>query len=118
MRQIAMSMAFLAVAGTSAWAQDPPAPDEEDDGLTPAQAMELLNEAKELMGKAEELLGDSSRGKALETEKDLIEKLNKLDPALAQKAILEKIGKLVEKAEKRESDVIGKLDEIIRKAKS
>lgn len=114
MRQIAMSMAFLAVAGLPAWAQE----EDEDDELTPAQAMEMLNEAKDLMGKAEELLNDSSRGKALETEKELIEKLNKLDPTLAQKAILEKIGKLVEKAEKREKDVVDKLDEIIKKAKT
>jgi len=121
-----LSAAFLLALATSpAWGQDekeaPKGPDSEDDELTPAHAMELLKEAHELMGKAEELLNDSSRGKALETEKDLLAKLEKEfkdDPSALQKQILEKIRKMVEKAEKREKDVVDRLAEIIRKAKS
>ncbi len=125
MKKIALwSAAFLFVSTLSALAQDaPPKPGEEpeDDELTPAQAMEMLKEAHEMMGKAEELLADSSRGKALETEKELLEKLQKEfkdDPALLQKQILEKIGKMVGRAEKRQKDVVDKLAEIIKKAKT
>jgi hypothetical protein len=73
------------------------------------------------MGKAEELLNDSSRGKALETEKQLMERLErelKDEPGALQKRILEKVGKLVEKAEKKEKDAADKLAEIIKKAKT
>ena len=122
------SVAFLFAFGASfAAAQEggkeaPPGAEEpEDDELTPAQAMELLNEAHGMMVKAEELLNDSGRGKALETEKKLIEKLErelKDDPSVLQKGILAKVGKLVEKAEKKEKDAADKLAEIIKKAKT
>ena len=109
-----LSLAFAALLASTAWAQDPPIPGEsEDDELTPAQAMELLGDAKEMMGKAEELLNDSSRGKALETEKELLAKIGKEfkdDPSALQKQILEKIGKLIEKTEKRQKDAIDKLN--------
>ena len=95
--------------------------EEEEDELTPAQAMELLEDAHRMMGKAEELLNDSSRGKAIETEKALMERLQrelKDEPGALQKRILEKVGKLVEKAEKKEKDAAEKLNEIIKKAKT
>jgi hypothetical protein len=68
----------------------------QEDELTPAQTLELLQEAHRLMGKAEELLNDSSRGRRL----------------------LETIEKLVGKAEKSEKDAADKLGEILRKARS
>jgi len=93
----AFALAFLFAAPSSfAIAQD------EEDKLTPAQMMDLLEDAHRLMGKAEALLNDSSRGGA--------ESL--------QQGILERIGKLVEKAEKKEKDAADKLGEIIKKAKS
>ena len=103
---------MLILGGSIAQAQEP-----DDDELTPEGAMELLKSAHELMEKAEELLNDSSRGKALETEKDLLAKLEKLEPALAQKHILEKVGKMIEKAHKREKDAIDKINELIKKAR-
>jgi len=98
-----------------------PAPQDDDDQMTPEQAMEMLQEVRGLMGKAEELLNDSSRGKALETEEELIEKLKREfndEPAAMQKQILEKIQKLTERAAKREKSVIDKLAEVIKKVKS
>src|SRR5688572_26581970 len=120
-----VAVAFLfAAAVPFAYAQEgeqePPEAPEEDE-LTPAQAMELLADAHRMMGKSEELLNDSSRGKALETEKALMERLErelKDEPGEMQKRILEKVGKLVEKAEKKEKDAVDKLAEIIKKAKT
>jgi hypothetical protein len=123
-----VAVAFLfAIAVPFAYAQEgekeaPPGTEEpQEDELTPAQAMELLEDAHRMMGKAEELLNDSSRGKALETEKALLERLQrelKDEPGTLQKRILEKVGKLVEKAEKKEKDAIEKLNEIIKRAKT
>ena len=122
------SVAFLfAAAVPFSYAQEgekeaPPGAEEADeDELTPAQAMELLEDAHLMMEKAELLLNDSSRGKALETQKDLMERLQrelKDEPGALQKRILEKVGKLVEKAEKKEKDAVDKLGEIIKKAKT
>jgi hypothetical protein len=123
-----VAVAFLfAIAVPLAYAQEgekeapPGAEPQEEDELTPAQAMELLEDAHHMMGKAEELLNDSSRGKAIETEKALMERLErelKDEPGAMQKRILEKVGKLVEKAEKKEKDAADKLGEIIKKAKT
>jgi len=122
------AVAFLfAIAAPFALAQEgekeapPGAEAPEEDELTPAQAMELLEDAHRMMGKAEELLNDSSRGKALETEKALMERLQrelKDEPDAMQQRILAKVGKLVEKAEKKEKDAAEKLNEIIKKAKT
>ena len=123
-----VAVAFLfAIAAPYTYAQEgekeaPPGAEEgEEDELTPAQAMELLEDAHRMMGKAEELLNDSSRGKALETEKALMERLQrelKDEPDAMQQRILAKVGKLVEKAEKKEKDAAEKLNEIIKKAKT
>ena len=66
-----VAVAFLfAIAAPFAYAQEgekeaPPGAEEaEEDELTPAQAMELLEDAHRMMGKAEELLNDSSRAAA------------------------------------------------------
>ena len=98
MKTITMTAALAIALAGPAWAQETP----EDDELTPAAAMELLKEAHELMGKAEELLNDSSRGKALETEKDLLAKLEREFKDIPAGEIMKKIGRVVEKAEKRE----------------
>lgn len=98
-----------------------PQEEEDEEQLTPGGAMELLEEALGMMTKAEELLNDSSRGKALATQKDLEKRLKdelKDDPTFSQRRILDKIGKLVEKAEKKEKDAAEKLGEIIKKARS
>ena len=124
-----VAVAFLFAIAAPAYAQEPKEEKEappaqeapEEDELTPAQAMELLADAHRMMGKSEELLNDSSRGKAIETEKALMERLErelKDEPGALQKRILEKVGKLVEKAEKKEKDAIDKLAEIIKKAKT
>ena len=117
----------------SVWAQDPQDPKEDDrfrpgqerddDELTPEEAMRLMKEAQVLMMTAEELLHDSSRGKALETEAEIMKKLQELlkdekDPAALQKQILKKIGRLMKKVQQKQEGVLGKLTEIIRKARA
>lgn len=113
--------AALFAFATPAFAQEgEPAPGEEDE-LTPERAMELLNEALGLMHKSGELLNNASRGRALETEKEVLELLEKEfanEPEALQKRILEKIRKIMQRAEGRQKDAIERLNEIIRKAKS
>ncbi len=121
----------LGIAG-AVLAQDPPKSPEpregpegaEEEDLTPEKAMQLLKEARDLMGVSEELLLDSSRGKSLETEKAIVERLKKLleeeekgDPKAAQKKVLEKIQKLLQKTGKSQDETVKKINEIIRKAK-
>lgn len=124
-----MVAALILAVGVPAWAQGGDEPfrpgqeNEEDEDLTPEKAMELLKESQDLMLKAEEMLNDSSRGKALETEQKLLKKLEELlkdekDPSLARKKILEKIDKLMDKAQKRQQGAVDKLSEIIRKARA
>jgi hypothetical protein len=116
-RMVALSAAFLFALGTVAWAQD----EDDDDQLTPEQAMEMLKDIQGMMAKAEELLNDSSRGKALETEEELLKKLEKEfkdDPTAMQKQILEKVKKLNERTEKKQKDAVDKLAELIKKAKT
>lgn len=120
--------AIWAGAAVAAGAQDqpvPPAPPEQEaeEELTPEKAMKLLKEARDLMGTSEELLLDSSRGRALESEKATLERLEKLlraDPSAAgiQGKILEKIRKLLEGARQSQDGTVQKLREIIRKARA
>jgi hypothetical protein len=124
--------AFLFGLGL-AWAQEDPKDDDkykpdsgkEDDELTPEEAMRLLKEAHGLMLKSAELLNDSSRGKALETDAEIMKRLEELlkeeekkDPSILQKKILEKIQKMLGKTEKKQTETIEKLNEIIKRAKS
>ena len=119
----------------AAFAQDPPKPDdkfrpeapkkEEEEDLTPEQALQMLKEVNELQDLAAELLNASARGKALETEQALLSKMKgllkeeeKSDPQAAQKKILEKIERLMGKSEGSQKDAADKMGEIIRKAKS
>jgi ElaB/YqjD/DUF883 family membrane-anchored ribosome-binding protein len=120
MKRWALPTAFLFATGAMsvAWAQEE---EEDEDQLTPEQAMEMLKDIKGLMDKSEELLNDSSRGKALETEKELLDKLAKEfkdEPEALQKQILEKVKKLTQRSEKKQKDAIDKMQELIKKARS
>ncbi len=100
-----------------------PKKDEEED-LTPEKAMQMLKEVRELQDFAAELLNASAQGKALATEKELIDRMKKLldedksNPEAAQKKILEKIERLMGKSEGNQKDAVDKMGEIIRKAKA
>ena len=113
-------MISMLVAFALSWAPMQDGSDDEDQ-LTPEQAMEMLKDIQGMMAKAEELLNDSSRGKALATEEELIKKLEKEfkdDPTALQKQILEKVKKLNERTEKKQKDAVDKLAELIKRAKS
>jgi len=124
---------FALWAGT-ALAQDPPKPDDkfrpeapkkdEEEDLTPEQALQMLKEVNELQDLAAELLNATARGKALETEEALLLKLKgllkddeKKDSETATKKILEKIERLMGKSEGSQKDAADKMGEIIRRAK-
>jgi hypothetical protein len=77
----------------------------------------MLREIQELMGLAAQLVHDSSSGKAIELDKDIIDRIDKLMPEDRQKTVLEKIEKLMKRAEGKEKRVIEKLQEIIKRAK-
>lgn len=97
-----------------------PSPAEEEDELTPEQAVKSLDEIRELMMKSEELLHLSSNGKeAIEKQKDLLAKIDELlkETEKNQKSTMEKIGKLMEKSEGEQKDTIDKLTLLIKKAK-
>jgi uncharacterized protein YoaH (UPF0181 family) len=116
-------LALALAAASPAWAQEgQPAPGKpEEEELTPEKAIQLLKETQGLMAKAEELLNESSRGKAIETEKGIVERINELlkdEPQAAQKKALEKIERLMSKSEGSQKNAIDKIDEIIKKAKS
>ncbi len=94
---------------------------EEEEELTPEQAMAMLKEVRGLMDRSEELLNDSARGKSLETEAEILKKIDTLlkdDPSAAQKQIVQKIEKLLGKTEGGQKESVDKITEIIRKAKS
>jgi outer membrane biosynthesis protein TonB len=112
-----IASALILGLASAAWAQE----EEDEDQLTPEQAMEMLKDIRGLMEKSEDLLHDSSRGKALETEKELLEKLErefKNEPEALQKQILEKVKKLTERSEKKQKDAIDKMQELLKKARS
>src|ERR1041384_7481579 len=100
---------------------DKPAPKAEHEDLTPEKAVQMLKEIQGLMTKSEDLLNDSSRGKSVETEDAILQRIHELlkdDPSATQKKTLEKIAKLMEKSEGSQKDAVEKMAEIIRKAKS
>lgn len=107
---------------SAAWAQEPPSPKGTDhQHLDPGEAIRLLHETQTLMERSEGILNDSSRGKAAQTEAMIlarIENLLKEDPSAAQKAILEKIAKLMEKSEATQKDAIQRMEKILKDAKS
>lgn len=100
----------------------PPAQEEKD--LSPEEALKILKECNKLMEEAETLLNDSSRGKALGSEKETIERINKLlgappaSPEDEQKKVLEKIEKLMGKSGKNQGETVDKLGDVIRRARA
>jgi hypothetical protein len=70
----------LALVAGLAFPQDKPAPPtpKEEAELTIEEALKMLKEVGTLMETAEELLNSASHGKALETEKELMERIEKL----------------------------------------
>jgi hypothetical protein len=124
---------FLAFAGTAGAVQEekekdwkPEMPAEEQE-MTPEEAMKLLKEAQTLMGRSAELLQDSSRGKALETDRELLEKIEKLlgeedneekTPTSMQGKVLKLIRNLLRKSEKKQQNSLEKIKEVIRRAKA
>lgn len=130
---VALSLGLSSLAWTSfdsglaAVAQDKPddkyRPDtpEDDQPLTPEQALRMLEECRRLMGLAEEDLNDSSKGKVLETEKELVEKIEKLlrdDPASVEKRVLETIRRLLKRSERSQVETVKKLEDVIRRARA
>ena len=115
---------LAAIMAMALWAQEgqpPPGKPEEQEDLTPEKALQLLKETRDLMAKAEDLLNESSRGKAIETEKGIVDRINELlkdEPEAAQKKALEKIERLMSKSQGSQKSAIDKIDEIIKKAKS
>lgn len=106
-------------------APKPPPEKQEEKELTPEEAIEILKECSKLMEEAEALLNDSSRGKALGSEKATLERINKLlgtpPPKSAeeeQKQVLEKIEKLMGKSQKSQGDTVDKLGDVIRRARA
>ena len=130
MSKLLTATALLFALSFPAYCQEkpekPPGAPKEDAEMTIEEAMKLLKECGKLMDSAEELLNDASRGKALETEKELMEKIDKLlkegdpkeNPAEAQKKVLEKIQKLMQKSEKSQGESADKLGEVIRRVKA
>lgn len=123
MTKLWMTSLFSVALMMPAWTQETPAPpttpDEEE--LTPEKVMQLLSEAQRLMLKSEELLHNSSRGKALETEKDLLEKLKELEkeePGLLSVEIMKKVKKLMDQAQKKQKSSLEKITEIIKKTRA
>ncbi len=116
-----MTLALLAAVQ----AQEKPAPEPQDEELSPEKAMEMLGEAHGLMEKAEELLEYSSAGKAIETEKQILERIKKLleeektkDPSELQKKVLEKIQKMMKRTQGTQKNTVEKLTQIIKKVRA
>ena len=122
---ITLALALLALQNPPAPPpKEPPAPQEEKD-LTPEEALKILKECGKLMEEAETLLNDSARGKALGSEKETIERINKLlgapppaSPEEEQKKVLEKIEKLMGKSGKAQGETVDKLGDVIRRARA
>lgn len=131
MRKWMVWTAAFALLGGAAWAQGdkppvpddkfrPDAPEDAEPILPPEEALKMLKEVEGLMDQATELLHDSSYGKSLETEKELLAKIDKLldqDPAEAQKRVLAKIEKLLSRTQGNQSGAVDKINEIIRRAR-
>ena len=116
----------LAVVALSlpAWAQAPrPAPQdpEQEKPLTPQEAEKMLQEIYGLMGEAEEGLNNASRGEALRSEQEVVKRIEELlkemdESAAGQRAILQKIGKLMGGSKGKQQGSIDKINELIRRA--
>ena len=123
---ITIALAVLALSPVAGLAlqNPPPPPAQEEKDLTPEEALKILKECGKLMEEAEALLNDSSRGKALGSEKETLERINKLlgtppaSPEDEQKKVLEKIEKLMGKSGKAQGETVDKLGDVIRRVRS
>jgi len=89
--------------------------------LTPEETRLILEECRKLMAQSAQFLNDSSRGKALGTEKELIDKIDRLlqkDSADLQERVLEIIQQLMGRTEKSQGDAVEKLADVIRRARA
>ena len=102
-----------------------PKPDaDEEKELTPEEAVKLLGEIVDLMRLSEEMLNDSSMGSAIEKDAETLKKIEELlkdeqdkEPSTAQGEALKKIEKLLRKTEKKQTQAIDRINEIIKRAK-
>lgn len=121
MRMPLLTIAFAALVAVPAWAQDDPKdkPPDVEPPVTAEEAVEMLKEIHGLMEKAEESLNDSSRGEALATEEEVMKKIDALlkeeGAEAAQKSVLEKIEKLLKRAEKKQGKSIDRINELLRR---
>jgi len=108
-----------AVQEEKEWKPDIPS---EDGEFPPEEAMKLLKDAQNLMGRSAELLQDSSRGKALKADRELLEKIEKLlkkeKPESFQGQVLKLVEKLLKKAEQKQQNSLDKIKEIIRRVRT
>lgn len=124
MKSIALCVALLSPA--MSWAQEVPptpfgpAPDEAKP-LSPQDVQKMLQEIYDLMGDAEASLNDASRGEALKTEGDVVKRIEELlketnAASAQQKAVLQKIQKLMGGSKQKQQSSIDKINELIKKA--
>ena len=125
---------FLLIGGAGAVQEEKewmPDFSEREKQMTPEEAMKLLKEAQKLMGSSAELLQNSSRGKALEADRELLKKLEKLldadkkenpeeseNPDSMQKRVMKLVEKLLKNSEKKQKNSLDKIKEIIRRVKT
>lgn len=124
MKRIALFAALLSPA--LAWAQEQPPlpplpPQEEAQPLTPQEVQKMLQEIYDLMGDAEAQLNDAARGEALKSEADVVKRIEELlketnAAAAGQKAILQKIQKLMGGSKQKQQGSIDKINELIKRA--
>lgn len=103
-----------------------PKPMDDDNGgeMSPEDFVKELNEVVELMKLAADWLNESSKGKSLEAQKEILKKIEKIlkeefkdyDPSKLQEKILEKIEKLLKATEGKQKTTIDKLTKLIKEA--
>jgi len=114
-----LTAALLLLSG-AAFAENQETPKAGETDLSPEQALVMLREVQELMARSEDLLNDSSRGRAVDTETDILKRVNELlkdDPSVSQKKALEKIEKLMEKSEGEQKGAVEQMADVIRRIK-
>lgn len=107
-------------------AQDEQPPKEgEEEELTPQKAIQILREVQSLMQKSEDLLENSSRGKDLLTDEQVmkiilkeLEEMKDPNPAEIQKKVVEKLKKLMEKSSGKQKEAADKMTELVKKIQS
>jgi hypothetical protein len=120
MKRLAWIAVLAVLPVGTAWAQEQP-PGDQETPLTPEESLKLLREIYGLMGEAETKLNESASGTALQTEKEVAERIAELlkqmeQSKAVQRAVLEKIGKLMDRSSKKQKTAIDKINELIRRA--